>query len=134
MAEKLAATYRYVTKDKEGSPVRVVLRPGDSVKNLPKDIRDDLKQSGLIVDEKRLTEDGLRIPPGMEDREGSPRERANRALQARGLEPVVETESEGEDDGEDDGDGEGEDEPKQAQSGDEAKQAGAESKSNKKDK
>lgn len=88
MAEKLAATYRYVTKDKDGNPVRVVLNPGDDVKDLPKDARDDLARQGLIVDESRLTESGLRIPPGMEGREGSPRERANRALEASGREPA----------------------------------------------
>lgn len=69
MAEKLAVMYRFVTKDKEGNPVRVVLRPGDDAKDLPKDVRDDLKKRGSIVDERRLTEDGLRIPPGTEDRE-----------------------------------------------------------------
>jgi len=69
MADKLAGTYRFVTKDKDGNPVRVVLRPGDDAKDLPKDVRDDLKKRGLILDEKRLTSDGLRIPPGTEDRE-----------------------------------------------------------------
>lgn len=72
MADKLASTYRFVTKGKDGQHVRVVLRPGDDVKDLPKDVRDDLKKRGLILDEKRLTSDGLRIPPGTEDREPEP--------------------------------------------------------------
>lgn len=76
MADKLASTYRFVTKDKEGNPVRVVLRPGDDVKDLPKDVRDDLKKRGLILDERRLTSDGLRIPPGTEDREPAPAQAA----------------------------------------------------------
>lgn len=87
MADKLAATYRYVTTDKDGNPVRVVLRAGDDAKDLPKDVRDDLKERGLIVDERRLTEGGLRIPPGMED-SGTPRERADRARAAAGNEPA----------------------------------------------
>ncbi len=68
MAEVLACKYRYVTK-KDDKLVRVVLGPGDKVEGMDKKVVDDLRKRKLIVDEKRLTEDGVRIPYGVPDRE-----------------------------------------------------------------
>jgi hypothetical protein len=69
MADVLACNYRYITQDKDGKPLRVVLKPGAKTENLPQDVQADLKKRRLIVDEKRLTEDGVRLPYGHPDRE-----------------------------------------------------------------
>jgi hypothetical protein len=79
MAKKLAAHFRAVRqvegeKNKDGGPVyeRVHLRPGDDPSDLPTELRKDLEKQGLIVDEKRLTKDGMvRLPYGHPDREVS---------------------------------------------------------------
>jgi hypothetical protein len=68
MSDVLACTYRYVAQGENG-PVRVVLRPGSKVDQLPKDVQEQLRKDNLVVDEKRLTKDNVRLPYGHPDRE-----------------------------------------------------------------
>lgn len=67
MADKLAGVYSYIKKDGDNLS-RVLLQPGDDVpKDLDKDERKQLKKDGIIVDEKRLSADNLRLPYGHPD-------------------------------------------------------------------
>ena len=64
MADVLACKYRYVRGDgSEGKPLeRVVLEPGDKASNLPAEVKKELKEAGLVVDEKLLDKNNNRIP------------------------------------------------------------------------
>ena len=71
MAKVLAGHYRYVA-EKDGEPVRVHLKPGDKLpSSFDKEEAKALEEAKLLVEENRLTEDGLRIPYGEPDREVS---------------------------------------------------------------
>lgn len=70
MAEKIAGVYRTSKLNDDGTVEHTVLRPGDDVKGIADEDKEDLKGSKLVVDEKRLTEDGLRkTPEQVEDEE-----------------------------------------------------------------
>jgi len=64
MADVIACKYRYVRKtdDKDQPYERVVLEPGDKASNLPADVKKELKEAGLVVDEKLLDKNNNRIP------------------------------------------------------------------------
>lgn len=69
MAEKFATTYRFVENSEKG-PVRHIFKAGDKVPgSLDKKVRDDLRKRKLVVNENRLSPDGLRLPYGHPDSE-----------------------------------------------------------------
>lgn len=65
MAKVLAGTYRFVRENKDAPDglERVILKPGDSTKGLPKDVKDQLSEDGLIVEDVQLDKNGLRRGP-----------------------------------------------------------------------
>jgi hypothetical protein len=84
MAKVLATHYRYITK-KGDDVARVVLRPGDTLPSgFDKEEAKSLEEAGLLLDEKRMTDDGVRIPLGAPDNEAEPEEKSTSGNKAGG--------------------------------------------------
>lgn len=65
MGKVMTANYRHVTQE-EGKEyaTRYVLRPGDDPKDLPKEVRKDLEERGMIKDEREFDRrQGVVLPP-----------------------------------------------------------------------
>lgn len=63
MAKVLVSEYRYAEAQDDGTVKHTVLRPGDDPKDLPKEVRKELEDQKLIMDEKRYdSRNGVVIP------------------------------------------------------------------------
>jgi hypothetical protein len=81
MADVMATNFRYIKVAKKGTGgepdqlQRVRLRAGQPLpSDMPAEVKRELKKAGLLIDEKRITAEGARIPPGYPDRQDLPSE------------------------------------------------------------